>query len=139
MSTRKPSFIPDLTTHPRLSLGVVPEWICYQLSSAINDKKVFRQASYSIEELAFIVGTNRLYLSRIINLRFGMNFNQFINYCRVEYSKYLLVVDPLMSHTQIATESGFSSTAYFNRIFKAKVGLLPKEWREQELSKANFV
>lgn len=55
----------------------------------------------------------------------------FLNECRLDHARRLLVSRPDMSIADIATASGFGLRNTFSRCFKAKHGISPTEFREQ--------
>ncbi len=61
------------------------------------------------------IGTNRTYLSGLINNRFGVNFNTFVNRYRVKYIKNYLNNYPGTSNEKLATLGGFGSVSSFKR------------------------
>jgi AraC-like DNA-binding protein len=72
-------------------------------------------------------------ISRAIRHQFAApNFNHFINSLRIEHAKNLLEQQESQHWTilVIALESGFSSLATFNRVFKAQLGYAPNEHRK---------
>ena len=60
------------------------------------------------------------------------NISDFITECRLDHARRLLVSRPDMSINDIATASGFGVRTTFTRSFKAKHGLTPTEFREQQ-------
>ena len=60
------------------------------------------------------------------------SISDFINNCRLDHARRLLVSRPDMSISDIATASGFGVRTTFTRSFKAKHGLTPTEFREQQ-------
>lgn len=60
------------------------------------------------------------------------SISDFINNCRLDHARRLLVSRPDMSIADIATASGFGVRTTFTRSFKAKHGLTPTEFREQQ-------
>ena len=60
------------------------------------------------------------------------SISDFINNCRLDHARRLLVSRPDMSIADIATASGFGVRTTFTRSFKAKHGLTPSEFREQQ-------
>lgn len=69
-------------------------------------------------------------LSRIFSGIFHINFNQYLNEIRLDYASHLLRTtgQPV---TDIMISSGFSSQTTFNRTFKAKYRISPREYRSQ--------
>ena len=69
-------------------------------------------------------------LSRVINERVGVNFNDFVNEYRIRESCRLLSSRPSGTPVlDILYESGFNSKSTFNDAFKKKTGKTPSEFR----------
>ena len=60
------------------------------------------------------------------------SISDFINNCRLDHARRLLVSRPDMSISEIAAASGFGLRTTFTRSFKLKHGLTPTEFREQQ-------
>jgi AraC-like DNA-binding protein len=84
--------------------------------------------------VARLLGTNRTYVSKLINTRRNVSFNDFVNEYRVRYSEKILTSSDYFSHSleEIALESGFSSTSSFYRSFVKKNGIPPGRYREKK-------
>ncbi|MEM1124876.1 MAG: AraC family transcriptional regulator [Bacteroidota bacterium] len=99
----------------------------------MEQSKIYLNDQLTLSELAKGLSLHPNQLSRIINLAFQKNFNEFVNYYRVEAAKEKLV-DPNLSHLSIlgiAYECGFRSKATFNRAFKSATNLSPNNWKKQ--------
>jgi AraC-like DNA-binding protein len=93
-------------------------------------EKPFLKSDLKISELADALSVPSYQLSQVINEGFNVNFYDFINTCRVEEAKELLVRDTRgYKVLAIAYEAGFNSKATFNRVFKNSTGLTPSEFR----------
>lgn len=68
------------------------------------------------------------YLSKEFTVKLDKNFKTIINYYRI-INAVILLLDTDYSLTFIAENSGFSSTRYYNKIFKEYMGFLPSEFR----------
>ncbi len=102
-----------------------------ELLDLMEKEKPFLKPDITLPDLALYLNTNRTYLSKILNEHIELNFNQFINNYRLEYSlKYLNDYDD-MSILNIADLCGFNSYDTFNRCFKKKYNMSPKQFREQ--------
>ncbi|HRI59211.1 MAG TPA: DNA-binding response regulator, partial [Saprospiraceae bacterium] len=64
----------------------------------------------------------------------GFSANKFIRFIRLNKAKSLLM-DPEMTITAVAFDSGFSDPSYFGKVFKQEFGLTPLEWRERHGAK----
>lgn len=99
----------------------------------IREEEPFLVPGLSLRSLAGQVEIHPNKLSWLLNERMGKNFNEFINYYRIEYFKKL-ALDPENSHISLlglAYESGFNSKTVFNTYFKKEVGMTPKEFLKQ--------
>lgn len=103
------------------------EEINIKLLHLMEKEQIFLRSDLSVEQLAEEAGTNRRYLSQVINEIHQTNFNTFINTFRVREARKLLL-DP--SYRQyslegIASAAGFNSRISFNNAFKKITGLTP--------------
>lgn len=60
--------------------------------------------------------------------RYGITVNTYINNARLEKATHLLT-DGDMTISEIASETGFSDQSYFSKVFSAKYGIPPSEYR----------
>ena len=60
--------------------------------------------------------------------RYGTTVNSYINDVRLELATVLLL-EGVRSISQIAQETGFSDQSYFSKVFSAKYGMPPSEYR----------
>jgi len=97
-----------------------------------KDKKPWLDPHLTILEVAKHIGTNRSYISNIINDKIGCNFNQFVNDYRVNEAKILLKQTPELPITEINELSGFGSVNSFLRIFKNIENYTPTEYRKKK-------
>ena len=97
------------------------------------EKKPYLDASFSMNDLASQVYSNKLYLSRTINMLSGRNFRQFLNYHRVQYAMALFKKDPSLKVSEAAEMSGFHSPVSFNMAFKVNTGKTPSEWVQDNI------
>lgn len=88
----------------------------------------YREKIY-LEDIAGILGISSTYLSRLFKKETGISLQDFINDVRVERAANLLIYsdEPL---SIIAEYVNFPSQSYFGRIFKKKMQMTPKQYRE---------
>ncbi|WP_369681505.1 helix-turn-helix domain-containing protein [Draconibacterium sediminis] len=99
----------------------------------VSEEQPFLIPNLTLRLLADQVEIHPNKLSWLLNERIGKNFNEFINYYRIEYFKQL-ALDPKNSHISLiglAYESGFNSKTVFNTYFKKETGMTPKEFLKQ--------
>lgn len=84
--------------------------------------------SISLQELAIACGKNEKYLGRLFKKEMGRSFNEYCTQLRLNKAEMqLLQGDERI--IDIAFNCGFNSISYFNRLFKSKHGISPREYR----------
>ena len=81
-------------------------------------------------QVAQALHLERSYFCRLFRRLTGLTFHAYVAQARVEQARTLL----RNSHQrigQIASDAGFQSASDFNRIFKARVGMTPTDFRRQ--------
>ncbi len=78
------------------------------------------------------IGVSKYVLSRIFSKTFHRNFNQYLNDERLKYAIMCLEHSEL-SITQICMDSGFDSQRTFNRVFKERYKMTPREYRKCQI------
>lgn len=84
----------------------------------------------SLEHVAKALGISKFYLSHIFSDKLHTSYTAYLSCKRIELSKNLLTSTSLPI-TEIAYESGFSSTRTFFRAFEKFCHLTPKEYRSK--------
>lgn len=82
----------------------------------------------TLDKLADIAGYSKYHFSRIFKQYIGMSHIGFINRIRTNAAQQYLI-NPSMSITEVALNSGFSSITSFNRIFKEIKHCTPSEYK----------
>lgn len=91
-------------------------------------RKPFLVESFSMDDLALALFTNKLYLSQTINACSGRNFRSFVNSYRVMYAMELFKKNNRLRVTDLANLSGFHTPVTFNMAFKLVMGESPGAW-----------
>lgn len=110
----------------------------HAILEALEARKLYLDPELSVQKLAKEVNMPVAIVSAVINHSFRKTFRNLINDYRVEEVKARLR-DPRSSRFSIlgiAYECGFNSEASFYRIFKASVGVSPKEYFHQQFPDA---
>ena len=94
----------------------------------MTERRPFLVESFSLQDLANAVFTNKAYLSKTINKFSGKNFRQYVNYYRVMYSMELFRKNMGLRITELAQLSGFHSETSYLRNFKEVMGERPSLW-----------
>jgi AraC-like DNA-binding protein len=97
----------------------------------VRDTKPYRKIGFKRRTLADMVGVKEHQLSKAINQKYGKSFSELMNDFRIEEAKMLLAEkkDPI---TAVSYDTGFSSIASFNRVFKKYTGLSPSAYRQKK-------
>jgi PAS domain S-box-containing protein len=101
-----------------------------QLKRIIESEKLYLSAELTLKKVADSLNTNTKYLSQVVNHQAGYNFQQFINFYRIEEAKHKIVKDSLSNLTLygIALQCGFKNKSTFYKVFKEVTGLTPKDY-----------
>lgn len=101
------------------------------LQNYFNQNKPWLTQNLNIWEVAQHLGTNRSYVSNVINEKFGCNFNQFVNSYRINEAKHILNNNNQKTIAEISELAGFGSVNSFIRIFKKIEKCTPSEFRKK--------
>lgn len=100
------------------------------LANAIKYIKIHLRNNPSLEETAAHISISPSYLSKLFVNRLHTPYSAFVLNEKIALARKLLVESKL-SMTEIAFESGFSSSAYFSDCFKRVMGTSPLQYRKQ--------
>lgn len=82
----------------------------------------------SLDDAAALAGFSKYHFTRLFKQFTGVSFYKYLNRQRIEHAEILLV-DPEISITEVALQSGFSSLSAFIRMFKLIKDCTPTEFR----------
>lgn len=105
-----------------------------KLEQIMRKDHIYRQNEISLEKVAAMVGTNRTYISRVINNYAKKTFYGYINMYRIEEATKIL--SDFSTEVQIKNlyaQLGYNSPATFFRVFRSEVGCTPSKYREEVL------
>ncbi|RDY61538.1 AraC family transcriptional regulator [Flagellimonas nanhaiensis] len=104
-----------------------------QISKLVVEDKMFLEADISLSSLSKLIGKSTQKTSEVINQYAKQNFNDFINYHRIQESKRMLLGDAGKNYkiSTIAFDSGFSSLSSFNSAFKKFEGTTPSSYSKR--------
>ena len=93
----------------------------------------FLQNSFSLANLASVLGTNTKYLTFILNKYYQKDFSTYINELRIDYIIQKIETNKeyrSYKFSYLAEECGFSSHSKFSSIFKSVTGFSPSTFIE---------
>ena len=107
-------------------------------SSVGSDDIIYRTVSYiashfaeeiSLTQMAEDLGYSPYVLSRVFSGTFHCNFNTYLNHVRLDHAcNALLHTDQTI--TEVYENAGFASQRTFNRVFREKFRMSPKDYRK---------
>ncbi len=86
------------------------------------------QRPVTVQELARLCHFSEYHFMRFFKRHMNMTCIEYLNQYRLEMASRQLAATE-QPVTSIALESGFNNISYFNRVFKKKFGVTPKEYR----------
>ncbi len=98
-----------------------------------ENKKIYLNESLNIIDLANLTGTNRTYISHLINKHYNQNFCTFVNTFRMEEVQKYILDDPSCTNQILAEKCGFSSADSLKRVVKNLTGLSITELKQNLL------
>ena len=107
--------ISGIPTEERDSLKIKEEELAKNLLAYFEKEKPYLQPDLTLTAVSKVIGTNRTYLSAVINNSFGMNFNAFVNQFRIRYVDDYLKQHPKTSKDELVTIGGFGSVSSLKR------------------------
>ena len=82
----------------------------------------------SLKSVAETIHVNCTYLSTLFKRELGISFVAYLNSVRLAHAEELLN-NSALTVTEVCLSTGFSSSSYFTKLFKAKNGTTPNEFR----------
>lgn len=112
------------------SHGTTKHQINMEIFDKIRDFTIEHcKENLTLDEVAKHSGFSKYYFSRSFKEYSGTSYYKFLNICRINHSTELLI-DPELSITEVAIESGFNSISSFIRMFKQIKGCTPTDYRK---------
>ena len=84
----------------------------------------------TIKTIAYELGLSQSHFMKFFKNTMGTTFIDYLNDYRLTMVSRLLVSSE-SSILDIAAESGFDNLSYFNRMFKKRFGMTPREYRKK--------
>ncbi|MBO4755208.1 MAG: helix-turn-helix transcriptional regulator [Bacteroidales bacterium] len=94
----------------------------------VINKKLFLKPSLSLQDVADVLGSNKTYVSKLVNNAYNLGFPELLNILRIDYAEQYLLIHQNAKQTELAEACGFVSASSFNSVFKKITGVTPKMW-----------
>lgn len=103
-----------------------------ELSLLFEKEKIFLNPDLKLSQVAKILKVTPHSLSQAVNENHKLNFQQYLNFHRIQEAKELLTSDKKKQLTiaSIAFDVGFNSISAFNAAFKKQEGTTPSHFRK---------
>ena len=122
------------TSKPRSSGGSQDRVLWDRLETAMQENKVYRQKDLTLDKAAAILGTNRTYLSKAVNIFSDCDFSTYVNKYRIRESIGIMQASGKQTaFKEIADKVGYNSLQAYYNAFQKETGLPPGKYREQTL------
>jgi AraC-like DNA-binding protein len=118
-------------THGNRSINVAQRKILKKILVLFNEEKIYLNMNLTILDVAQSVGTNRTYISSIINQQYDQNFCTFVNSFRVDELEKVIKENPSFSLDVLSESCGFGTVHSLKRAFLAKKQQPFPEWRKE--------
>lgn len=82
----------------------------------------------TINDIAQLIGSNKTYVSRLVNSTFKMAFPDYLNNLRIDYAEEYILHHKYAKQSEIAEACGFPNASAFNNTFKKFTGMTPRIW-----------
>ena len=119
----------------RILEGVDVNAVMQRLAGLMEKEKLYLDDQLSLQKLAASLDITSHQLSRILNTRMGLNYNNYVNGYRVQEAMDMLLHDPARSVLSIAYDAGFNSKSAFYDAFTRINGCSPVEYRKMAISR----
>ena len=121
-----------------IQLEVIPidsrKKILHKMLAQFEEEKIYLNSQLNIMDIVQAVGTNRTYISSIINQHYNQNFCSFVNSYRIVELERVLLKNPEYTNEILSDCCGFGSLNSLKRAIFSKTGMTLPEWKKQVLS-----
>ena len=116
-------------SEPNLSQKIILE----KLLDIFEKEKIYLNSNLNITEVVQRVGSNRTYVSAIINQQYNLNFCSFVNNYRLAELERNFIENPSVSNQLLAEKSGFGSFNSMKRAIESRTSKSVSEWKNEVL------
>lgn len=88
---------------------------------------------FDLHRLAERVELSSCYVSKLFRQETGVTITDYLIAVRMEKAKQFLADYPHLKNYEISAMVGYSDPVYFNKLFKKKIGMTPREYKEKRI------
>jgi len=107
--------------------------LLHKIQLQFEEEKIYLNSQLNIMDIVQAVGTNRTYISSIINQNYNQNFCSFVNSYRIKELENVIYQNPDFTNEVLAESCGFGSLNSLKRAIFTKSGMTLPEWKKQIL------
>lgn len=111
-----------------VNIKTMEEDLLHRFHELMETEKPYLKPDLKLEDVALMLRTNRLYMSRIVNGKLDMTFTDYINKLRIDCAMAFMRTKPNATQDEIAVHCGFVSAQSFSRKFKQTTAETPSQW-----------
>jgi two-component system response regulator YesN len=108
-----------------------------EVARALSIIHAQHQTGLKPTEVAQQVHMSRNHLGELFKYETGHTLSEYINKCRASSAMRSITKNPSLGFSQVADQTGFSSESYFSKVFRKVVGMTPKEFRQNAITKGS--
>ena len=117
----------DLKSRPKNKKSLI------KIKSVIKFIESNYMQKITIEDMADLVSLSQSHFMKFFKNTMGTTFIDYLNHYRLTMASRLLLTSDA-TVLNIASATGFESLSYFNRLFKKRFGMTPKEFRNRPIT-----
>ena len=102
-----------------------------KIQNLFATRQLFLNSKLNILDVASELGSNRTYISYMINKNFNQNFCSYVNQYRIQFLEEKLKEHPELPNQQLAELCGFGSVDSMKRAVLTKTGISLQEWKSK--------
>jgi AraC-like DNA-binding protein len=102
-----------------------------KIQNLFATRQLFLNSKLNILDVASELGSNRTYISYMINKSFNQNFCSYVNQYRIQFLEEKLKEHPELPNQQLAELCGFGSVDSMKRAVLTKTGISLQEWKSK--------
>ncbi len=108
-----------------------------KIYEVVVTNKKYRDPSYTAKKLAHDINTNTRYISAVVNVKFGMNYSNFVNKHRIEDAVKVLANKEFSDLTmdEVSEMVGFANRQSFYAAFYRMKQITPRAYKDQAMGK----
>lgn len=99
-----------------------------RIKTLFETEKPYLDADLTVGDVARMLYTNKVYVSRAINDYTDKNFCQYVNHYRIMYSIQAFKENPRLRVSELAEMCGFRTMVSYNMAFRLVMNESPGEW-----------